>query len=190
MGKMGEMGTMKTTTRHKMRILLLAIGAAAMLGLSMVLAGCAGLQQWAGDHREGLEASAAFIGKTAMQIGQSVAVGAVSYRDANNKANYMDGVAQAFRQLDYTVALNVTGDEIGKLVRAWTPDRPHWDKAADRFAALWAAYPPQNRREAEIFIEAMACGLNAEAYAARQMSLAKQIAMMFGGFLPSERVEG
>ena len=153
------------------RVLVVLLWVLLAIGIAKSFTGCAVIGPWAERNEEGLRATGQFVAQKAGQIALWVLRSAVSYRDASGKADYVDGLASAFRTIDYRDAVSVTGEDIRKLVAAWTPDKSHWNKAGDRFAELWQAHPPKTRREAEVFIEALAEGLNAAAYKSRQNAL-------------------
>lgn len=137
------------------------------LAFTLIITGCETTRRWVDEHRPGIAATGQFLASQAGKIAAGVLQNAVSYRDSAGKADYIDGLASAFRSVDYTAALEFTGSDIEKLVDAWSPDNPHWGTAANRFAQLWDAHPPRSEKDAAIFVEAVAGGLNTEAYRAR-----------------------
>lgn len=121
---------------------------------------------WIAEHRQGIDATAAFVAKKAAGIALSAVVSAAQdYRDSGRKADFIDGLAAGFRSHDWSG--DIDAGEVLALVDAWTPAKPHWTEAARRFEELWTAHQPRTKREAELLAESVAQGLNSAAYCAR-----------------------
>ena len=135
---------------------------AAAVALLGSLAGCA----WVSEHREPLQKTATIVAARAGKIALNCVIGAArDYAQAGRDADFIDGLASGVRTLDWEA--QITGGDIEALVAAWTPRDSRYDEAGKRFGALWDAHAPRTRAETAIFLEAMATGLNTEAYRAR-----------------------
>lgn len=120
----------------------------------LAFTGCA----WIGAHQSQLTATAAVVGKRVAAIAASVVLSAaVDQFDASKKQDFLDGLASGFRSYE---GMWVTSDDIKAIALAWTPDKSHWNEAAERFAAEWARANPRTSQEAAVFLEAYARSLN------------------------------
>jgi hypothetical protein len=136
--------------KHYLAIVMLSIYALGIVPIS----GCA----WTAAHKSQIQATAGIVGKRAAIIALQVVIGAAkSQYDAGNKADYLDSLATGLRTYEGQI---VSGDDIKAIVAAWTPDKPHWQEAGDRFAQLWDSNPPKSKAEVAAFLEAYASGLN------------------------------
>lgn len=144
---------------------------AAAAALSMLF--CGGGCAWIDAHGPALGGTAAIIGKKVAAFGCQIGLQALSYRDARDKMDLLDGAAQAVRTMDWSAA--VTGDDIGEVLDLWLPDRTHWDTLAERLGAMWdAARVPVDRQPEAL--EEIAAALNDAAAAGRKAAAAKVLA--------------
>jgi hypothetical protein len=131
------------------------------------------------EHREPLRRTGAIVAAKAGRIALGVLAGAAGdYVRAGRDADFLDGLASGVRTLDWSAQLG--GADIEAVVAAWSPPAdPRYGEAGQRFARLWEARAPRTRAESAIFLEAVASGLNAEAYRARiAASLAASVAAL------------
>lgn len=126
----------------------------AIILTAFLLSSCA----WIETHQDAIKTTGGVIAQRAAIIAfNTVLTLATSPRDEAKKQDYLDGLAVAFRS---NIGNVLTSGDVKKLAEAWTPEKPHWNDLAERFAVEWERLQPKTSAESARFLEAFAAGLN------------------------------
>jgi len=82
---------------------------------------------------------------------------AVSASDAEKKADFAQGFAEALRSNQGQL---LTSRDVTALTEIWTPDKPHWRRFGAEVAAIYEQRQPKNAREAALLLEEIAKGID------------------------------
>lgn len=97
------------------------------------------------------------VGNRALAIASTAVLNAaINSADRDKKGGFLDDVAGGLRQ---NVATLITADDVRQLVRAFTPEKRHWEDLAAKLAKAYAEAQPQNAEERKAILLAMSQGL-------------------------------
>jgi len=131
-----------------------------LMALSITLSGCAGTQAWIKDHRSAIRGTVLIAAREAGQLAASAVLqAAVGQLDKEKKADFLQGLSGALWQQLPTA---VNGSTVDEIVRAWTPDKPHWSAVAETLADDFARANPKTPDEIRALLSAYAEGLYLE----------------------------
>lgn len=123
--------------------------------LALTLSSCA----WLESYQTQIQDTAWIVSKRVALIATNIVLhAAVSSYDADTKQDFLDGVSAGFRSLETEEIIK--SEDVKAMVTAWTPNKPHWNNLADRFASEWDRLAPKTTAESALFAEAFAKGLN------------------------------
>jgi len=131
---------------------------AATLCLAMVaLPGCASVQEFL-RRPEMVQTARIAARRVAIGAGKAVLAAALSQLDRSKKADFLQGLSDG---LWTQVPEVISPDAVEEIVRAWTPERSHWEATAKALAAEFARQNPRNREEALAILHSYADGIYA-----------------------------
>jgi len=96
--------------------------------------------------------------RVAIGAGKAVLAAALSQLDRSKKADFLQGLSDG---LWTQVPEVISPDAVEEIVRAWTPERSHWEATAKALAAEFARQNPRNREEALAILHSYADGIYA-----------------------------
>jgi len=131
-----------------------------LMALSITLSGCAGTQAWIKDHRSAIRGTVLIAAREAGQLAASAVLqAAVGQLDKGKKVDFLQGLSGALWQQLPTA---VNGSTVDEIVRAWTPNKPHWTGVAETLAANFEQAKPRSPEEVGALLSAYAEGLYLE----------------------------